>query len=412
MIGHSLKYKSTYYDMLRYVVVTLVLLLITVGSLRPPWLLFDVIFLFSLVYACFSRTLDEDLVSLFLLLGLNLVFLVLQIIFFDSTILVSLRFYYNIRFLFIIYMFAQLIRSGELDIKKLLHTIFVIGCIQFFINIPFIIQEYRIDPADIDEHNGLFGNGSSHATGIFWAFLINYGLLTDKYKILTPILILIAIFLSSLTDNKFFYVAMAFSVGTYMVKNPKLIYRTALLAILTLVLIIVCYKAIPEFQVFVDKAIFRTFDLYLNSDNNEKAERSLISRFILTLPQVYSFGHGLGTVSHIMDMDGKLINILFHISMNEMFIQVFETGFFNAFVLIFTYAYAYAFLWKKNRTLVTGVMFILIALMFYYSRFLTDPRQVFFFTLIIISYSIPDLSGKKPVQKVVRKSPYLRQIPV
>ena len=412
MTGMYLSYKSAYYDMVKYVIISLVVLLSFVGDFRPPWLLFDVIFLISFLYAVYTKTLNKDLVSMFVLLGINLIFLGIQIYYFNTSILLSLRFYYNFRFIFIIYFLAQLIRNGDIDIKKLLHTIFIIGCIQFFINIPFIVREYLIDPADIDEHNGLFGNGSSHATGIFWTFLINYGLLKDKYKILTPTLILIAIFLSSLTDNKFFYVAMAFSIGTYMVKNPRLIYQTAVLVVLAIIILVISYKTIVEFQVFVDKAIFRTFDLYLNSDNNEKAERSLISRYILTLPESYSFGHGLGTVSHILNMDGKLINILLHISMNEMFIQVFETGFFNTIVLIFTFAYVYSYFWKENRVLVTTVMFILLPLMFYYSRFITDPRQIFFFTLIIICYSIPDLIEKKPVKKIIKRNPQIRQVPV
>lgn len=42
------------------------------------------------------------------------------------------RFYYNIRFIFILYFFAQLIKNEEIDIKKVLYHLYVIGCVQFF----------------------------------------------------------------------------------------------------------------------------------------------------------------------------------------------------------------------------------------------------------------------------------------
>lgn len=180
-----------------------------------------------------------------------------------------------------------------------------------------------------------------------------------------------------------------------MFKNPRLIFQTITLATLTVVVVVVCYNAIADFQIFVDKVIFRSFDLYLNSDNEEKAERSRILEYILQSRQSYAFGQGLGIVSHIFDIDGKRINILEHISMNEAFIQIYETGIANMLVLVITFAVTFSLFWEKNRGIVITVMSLLIIAMFYYSRFITDPRQIFFFALIVICYAQPDFIEKR-----------------
>ena len=395
-----------------YTLIGLTVFLIFLGKARAPWLLFDLLFMMSFVYVCFSQRLTQSLINIGILLGINFVFLFIQLYTFGLTPLALFRFYYNIRFIFIIYFFAQLIRNEEIDIKKILYHIYIIGCIQFFLNIPFIVREYLAEPWNIDEHNGLFGNGSSHATGIFWLFLINYGLLRDKYKMLTIALIFISIFLSSLTDNKFFYVGLVVSVGIYMFKNPRLIIQTITLSTLTVIVVVVCYNSISEFQIFLDKVIFRSFDLYLNSDNEEKAERTRIFEYILMNRQSFHLGQGLGIVSHIFDIDGKRINVLEHISMNEAFIQIYETGIVNTIVQVVTFALTFSLLWDKNRIIVFLVMVLLIVAMFFYSRFITDPRQIFFFALIVICYALPNFAEKKIKKKVIKRYAGMNSIPV
>lgn len=391
----------------QYLMLVLIVILIFLGEYHFLWPMIDVVFLYSIYL--FVKSKDGFLktaylsLSVFLVVPL-LVLYVVNICVNDATEVGVLRMYYNTRFVVICFPLIYLAYFHQAYLRKILRSVYVIGCIQFFINFFLIYRQYKIDPGNIDEHNGMFGYGSSHSAGMFWLFLINYGFILADKKLLLGVLVPLSVFLASITDNKFFYIGLilSFALNLFMSRsNLKYFIRVLLVLIVLLVIFYLLYMFYAPFREFTENVLIRTYYLYFTDQNKEKSERSYMLAYALSKQPSYAFGAGAGIISSILMFTGKHYEIIKHLDMHEITIQVYENGIVYTFLLCLLYARVFSLFWIRQNFWLIVIFFLLIGGVFYYGRFITDPRLIFYFILSIscigIKYNEKFLAGFEPV---------------
>jgi len=263
--------------------------------------------------------------------------------------------------------------------------------IQFFINAPIIFNQYLSNPLDFDNHNGLFGYGSSHFITFVWIFIVAF-MLKNRYSqfYLTPI-VLLMIVLSSFIEGKFFIFGLTFVYFIYLlqkINNRKILFELKyLLFIIPSLLVVFSYNT--TFKHYFETRIKPAYNTYL-INRGEGSERTKMLGHTLSNDRSKYFGNGSGSITKLFIYEGDHISRIPdpHMSMNTISNLIYEFGI--LFFLLVTYIYTLLLdsLFNKNNYLRTILIFICILFLSYYTKIYKDPRHFYSILLIIITYTM------------------------
>ena len=274
---------------------------IFLGNQRISWIFYDVIIvlLLFLFFLKGKKIATHYNITFFILLLLLSVVLIFNIPINGFAIISLLKFYYFIKALVVIQFFNIMLRSNKLLLANtFIKAIIFLSIVQFIINSPVIYNQFISDPINFDEHNGLFGHGSSHFAGLVWLNICIYLLISHKYIFFVPILLLMII-LSVFMEGKFFIYGAIGTVLIYFTQefNFSKTFKFILSLLVAIPLLAFISNYLPDTTYSYNDYILRTKAIIMGRGFG--SERASMLGIVLGFKEPYYFGYGVGSLSEI-----------------------------------------------------------------------------------------------------------------
>ena len=367
---------------------------IFLGDQRISWFLFDIIILFTLFKYLLTRykTVYNNKTGITIISILIILNIVVNFALEGISIIALLKIYYVFKFVIVIFIFNNLLHyKGVIKTAHFVKLVFVLCLLQFFINAPIIYNQFLSNPLDIDEHNGLFGNGSSHFVTFVWIFIVLYMLKHSFSAYYVMPIILLMIVLSSFIEGKFFIFGLAsvFFIHLFQKINIKKISKEIKYLLLIIPLLFIVFSNIPFVEKYFESRMVQAFNVYV-INRGSGSERTEMLGLTLSNDKSKYFGNGSGSITKIFHYEGDHISKIPHIHMNMHSISTLIYEFGILFFLLVTCIYTLLLdsLFKKNNYLRTILIFNFLLFLSYYSRIYKDPRIFYSILLISVTYTM------------------------
>jgi hypothetical protein len=360
------------------------------GNQRKTWIAYDMLaFLIGyiiLIYFIRKNTVVANFYILSLLLSLSILYGI-NILTSGITIISPLKYYYYIRNIPFLLLLAFLIRKKPRLFDLFCGLLYKICFFQFWLNIPFLLYQYTLG-WNFDDINGFYGYGACHIACYVWLFIVLCQLNKKTNLFFLFIEIIIMFVLGVITDNKtFFYFSILLILFHYFSSFQfKNIIKSIIMTLSLIVLIIVGINNLPKDQLYFLYGVNIQIQSYF--EGKSKDERMTLLEYALHDDDAYYFGKGTGITTHAFGIKGAIYEKLFnHFEMSDTVSIIFENGL--AFYLILGILYTVAFLnfFQKRGIVKFIIIFLLFNFNLYYTGIISDPRNIYIFSLIVAVFA-------------------------
>lgn len=362
------------------------------GNIRVTWYFLDIsIFSFFLLYL-FKTKSREDMILLCSILILSLLAVSSIIISGKLNIIQLVKYYYYIRPLLLIRIFLFSKKHSIIQYNKFISKLYYFSLIFFIINTFIIISQFNSGVVG-DNLNGLMGTGANPVMAFSYILLL---VLLRFYKNYNLIILstfsIIMLFLTSLASIRVFPV-MIVLVWIYIffengigIKNTLKIGAILISTLIVIIYIINTNKYMSSYSNYVT----HIYTSHYVSEESMGAEREYILRLALEVTDSLLWGSGIGSYSKTLGFKGENFNKYnTHLDMNDFTLIILECGILFYIILVSSIVLLLINLFNNilHKKLLFLFLFFFINFLFYYTRFVSDPRRLFSGLLIFIIVS-------------------------
>jgi len=373
---------------------------IFLGNQRYTWLLYDILILLILLREGIRKELFSFIryKGLFLLVSMTIFLLYIINIGINGISVISiLKIHYYLRNAVIILYFVSALRNKKECVSSFFYAILVLTSVQFIINIPLIYNEYLLRPWDIDQHNGLFGEGAHHFAGFVWLLLLLMLLYTRKGAAFIFLGLPMMFYLSALTSNRFFVFALIipFLIRFFQqVAGARRILGSIFYVLIGIIMLQITYVSVPEVKYFVDGRLSTTYQRYV-LQKGRRALRTEKLKYVLKNYDTYYFGKGSGAISEVFGFEGDRRSETHNlgrnydpITMHDISTIMYELGLLFYVSLILLYSLLFDSLFHTKSNLRVAIIFIATVFMTFYHLILSDPRMIYTIILFVSFFAL------------------------
>lgn len=323
----------------------------------------------------------------FLLFAINLLINEIETISF-------IKYYYYIRVIPFLIMLLVLRKNYPGVMKKVLDFIFYISVFSLVINSLYMMRQAR-GVHNMDDVDGFFGSAATHSLSFCWLIFLGFLRYRKKYSfgIILPV-ILYMLFLSILAESKTF-IAFVFIYIIIVVFQKKMslmskvffiIFTTVVVSIAS----VTAYLTVPDITTYVDNNLLKWgLNQYMRSNDDEAtgSEREAMIRTSVSDPNAFLFGNGIGCVSEAFGFQGyKRWRENVHFGMIDMSAIIYEGGILFYLILISLMAVLLDNFFPGVSYWRLFLIFFFLNVLFWYSKILSDPREMVASVFIFIVY--------------------------
>lgn len=366
------------------------------GNVRFNWVVFDIAVIFFFFFYILAHPFSFGIVIkerklLFLLIILLNTFFVISVVNLQAfgVIQIVKQYYYLRAFLFIqIFVLAQ--NEYPEKMEMFLKSLFIFVVIFFFVNIPFILRQFQQGYYK-DDINGLFGSTANAPMALF--FLLVLALLRFYRRanfLILGVFTVISLFLSLLASIRIFIVFLAILWLYILYEKGLFSSKTVLYILFTSVGSYLLFTIFLSYHPLVAEEIDYLFDLYVRlyfSSDAPGGEREGMVAIAFSSSDIL-WGEGIGSVSDVLGFEGSLLgDYPLHINMNDLGTVLVEGGVFYYVFLVLSISICISnlFPYKGISNLFNFLIILgLINFLFFYTRFVSDPRRLVMGVLIFV----------------------------
>lgn len=382
---------------------------IFLGDQRVTWVAYDLLVILELSSFLVKKKRFIYIVKFRFWLPPLIVFL---LILFGMCLLINgceivglLSFYYMTRNLILIYSFLDRIQTESKIMNDFILQLFYILIFWLVINTPYMIIQHNQNIFH-DDVTGLMGKGTTQNMAFVWLFMLTTSLFLKKNIILIILMHLTMLYLSSISDNKFYIYISFFPYLIYYATTRNFNFTCLLIKVIvfTICFLIILSSylllnsgtnrsnktklmlPIETFTTFIEKKIYspRAESVRFHSQERSELVLTLFRRF----PNCWNFGIGAGAISNIFFFRGKDVGKYTHINMNEFLTITYEMGFLFFIIISSIYIMLISSFFKGNSKIIIFFVTLFFFACSYYHRILHDPRDFFSIMLLVSTISV------------------------